>query len=258
MKNRIGLVILVLICVGLVIGLISANHEAVRQREVDSERIATFSNKWVTTSGQLDEQKQVTTMLEKDVDAQKKSADNLSNKVTEISSNLSQSETALAAAKKEIADRDSKINDLEAQNQALDKQAGTLSLSITNLTLQIAETEHKLAASEGDKAFLEKELQRLITEKADLERQFNDLTVLKAQVAKLKEELNVARRLEWIRNGLFANNEQKGAQRLMTGLNPATAQAKAARPNYDLNVEVTSDGSVRVIPPITNSPAGSK
>jgi hypothetical protein len=49
----------------------------------------------------------------------------------------------------------------------------------------------------------------MMTEKAELERQFNDLTVLRAQVAKLKQELKVARRLEWIRQGLFASSEQK-------------------------------------------------
>jgi len=48
---------------------------------------------------------------------------------------------------------------LEAQNQALDKHGQELSASITNLTLQIAETEKKLAASQGDKAFLESEFE---------------------------------------------------------------------------------------------------
>jgi len=256
MKNRIGLVLLVLVCLGLGIALISVNSSSTKQRVEDSERISTFSNKWVTTSGQLDEQKQVAAMLEKDVDSQKKNLGDVSNKLVEVSGNLSQTEESLAAAKKEIAARDTKIGELETQNQALDKQAGDLSNAITNLTMQIADTQKRLTTSEGDKAFLEKELQRLITEKADLERQFNDLTVLRAQVAKLKEELSIARRLDWIRNGLFASSDQKGAQKLMQGLNPAaTAQAKLAKPNYDLNVEVTSDGSVRVIPPLTNGPA---
>ncbi len=49
-----------------------------------------------------------------------------------------------------------------------------------------------------------------MAEKAELERQFNDLAVLRAQVSKLKEELSVARRLEWIRQGLFASTEQRG------------------------------------------------
>ena len=84
--------------------------------------------------------------------------------------------------------------------------------------------------------------QRLIAEKAELERQFNDLTVLRAQVAKLKQAMNIARRLEWIRQGLFASSEQKGAQKLMQGLGASPSQTKAARPAYDLNVEVGADG----------------
>ena len=62
-----------------------------------------------------------------------------------------------------------------------------------------------------------------------------------------------ARRIEWIRRGLFASSDQKGAQKLMTGLKEPAPAAKPAE-NYDLNVEVSSDGKVRVIPPGTNSP----
>jgi chromosome segregation ATPase len=173
----------------------------------------------------------------------------VSSNFAETSANLAKSEASLRSSQEELAKRDAKISELETQNQALDKQAVDLSASITNLTLQIADTEHKLAASEGDKAFLQKELKRMMTEKAELERQFNDLTVLRAQVSKLKQELNIARRLEWIRQGLFANSDQKGAQKLMQGMGSTPSQAKAARPAYDLNVEVGSDGSVKVIPP---------
>ena len=124
--------------------------------------------------------------------------------------------------------------------------------ALTNLTAQIIDTKGKLARSEGDKAFLEKELTRLMAEKAELERQFNDLVLVRAQVAKLREELNVSRRLEWIRKGLFATEDQKGAQKLMQKSTAAPADTKG---HYDLNVEVNADGSVRVIPPLTNAPA---
>jgi len=102
-------------------------------------------------------------------------------------------------------------------------------------------------------------MKRLMAEKSELERQFNDLAVLRKQVVKLKEELSVARRLEWIRKGLFAQDDQKGAQRLMQLNNPTLASAKNANTNaYDLNVEVNADGSVKVIPPLTNSAAAPK
>jgi chromosome segregation ATPase len=198
--------------------------------------------------------------LSKDREKRIKEFQSLTNKyveslatIAQVSSNLAQTEAALKTSQEETAKRDAKIAGLEAQNQALDKQAIDLSTAITNLTTQIEDTKRKLATSEGEKGFLEKELKRLMGEKAELEKQFNDLTVLRAQVTKLKEELSVARRLEWIRQGLFASNEQKGAQRLMQGAN--ATPIKAPKTSYDLNVEVGSDGSVKVIPALTNHPA---
>jgi chromosome segregation ATPase len=266
MKNRTGLIVLAILCVGLGIGLIVSRKQSGEQHQQDVEHIDVLSNKWVKTSADLEEQKQVAAMLEKDLEGQKKSLLDLTNSYTQVSGNLAKTEGSLKQTKAELADREARITVLEnqnkvleSQNQILDKQATDLSGAITNLTVQIAETQRKLSASEGDKAFLQGELKRLMAEKAELERQFNDLAVLKAQVAKLKEELNIARRIEWIRQGLFASSEQKGAQKLMQGASATTA-AKPAKPaGYDLNVEVSSDGSVKVIPPIkagaTNTPA---
>jgi len=264
MKNQIGLIVAVVLCVGLVVGLVVVHKQAGDQHSKDTDMISDYSNRWVKTSGTLDEQKQVAALLEKDLDSQKKAYAELTNNFTQVSANLTQTSAslvrtnaALQASQQEVAQRDTKISQLETQNEALDKQAVDLSTAITNLTTQIASTQRKLAASEGDKAFLEKELKRLMVEKTELERQFNDLTVLRAQVSKLKEELNVARRIEWIRQGLFANIDQKGAQKLMQGISAPQTQARTTKPAYDLNVEVNADGSVKVIPPLsgsTNSP----
>jgi len=264
MKNRVALVLLVLLCLGLGIALITTRKQAAERQAEDVNHIAYFSNQVVSVQDRLDRQLGVNAQFERDLEEHRKALGELTNHYTqvsanlnEVSSNLARTEQSLKASQQEVARRDTKINSLESQNQALDKQALQLSASITNLTTQIAETQRKLAASEGDKAFLEKELKRLMAEKAELERQFNDLAVLRAQVAKLKEELNIARRIEWIRQGLFASSEQKGAQKLMQGLNVPETKAKAQSSSYDLNVEVSADGSVKVIPPLgkTNSPS---
>jgi chromosome segregation ATPase len=253
MKNRIGIVILALVSIGLGIGLIGVKKRAATQQEKDADTIVTFSNNWVKTRYDLDEQRTVTTSLEKDLDSQKRAFSDLTNSYTQVWTSLTKTEASLKESEAEVQKRDAKIADLENQNQALDKQAVELGTSITNLTIQIADTRKKLSASEGDKAFLEGELKRLMAEKAELERQFNDLTVVRAQVSRLKEELSIARRIEWIRQGLFASAEQKGAQKLMQGVSAPQTQPKAPRGNYDLNVEVSADGSVKVIPPLTNS-----
>jgi chromosome segregation ATPase len=251
MKNLVGAIILAVICVGLGVALLATKKQAVAEKKKDTDTIFTLSNQWVETSGKLEEQKQVNLTLEKDVATRKTEFAALTNKFSETATKLVNTEDSLKLTKEEVAKRDAKITDLEQQNASLDQKAADLSTALTNLTVQINETQRKLAASEGDKAFLEKELKRLMGEKAELERQFNDLTVLRAQVAKLREELNIARRLEWIRKGLFSVDEQKGAQQLMQ------RQPAAPKPTntYDLNVEVNADGSVRVIPPLTNGPA---
>jgi len=254
MKNRIGIIVTVIVCLGLAIALITIKKQATDQRVQDTEKILSFSNNWVTATGKWEDEKQVTATLYKAIEKQKQNFNETSNKLettlTQTSNTLAQT---VETSQREIAKRDTKITELETENQQLDRQASDLSNAITNLTSQIADTEKKLAASEGDKACLMKELDRLKAEKAELERQFNDLTVLRAQVAKLKEELNIARRLEWIRNGLFARADQKGAQALMQGAGTQPTQAKATKPAYDLNVEVSADGSVKVIPPLNGA-----
>jgi chromosome segregation ATPase len=219
-----------------------------------------LSNDLAQTRESLDRQQKVNAELVSDRAKRKTEYEQLSNDLTKVTTDLSKTTVSLAkteadlkASQEETAKRDAKIADLEAQNSALDKKALDLSTAITNLTTQIEETKRKLAASEGEKGFLEGELKRLVAEKAELERQFNDLKILRAQVAKLKEELTVARRLDWIRRGLFAGNEEKGAAKLMR--TSASTQPQPPGTNYDLNVEVRSDGSVKVLPPQTNSPA---
>jgi len=263
MKNRIGVIVLVLVlvCAGLGIALMAIKKQTADQQRELTEKNSALSNSVVQINEQLDRQKQVNADLENDRERRKKEFDELRNDYALLSANLSQAsnslvqtEVALKTSQEETARRDAKIAELEAQNRALDKQALDLSAAITNLTKQIEETKRKLATSEGEKGFLEKELKRLMAEKTELEKQFNDLAVLRAQVSKLKEELSVARRLEWIRQGLFASNEEKGAQKLLQSR--TAAQARAPKAAYDLNVEVSADGSVKVIPPLTNRPAG--
>ncbi|HWD94646.1 MAG TPA: hypothetical protein VG938_20120 [Verrucomicrobiae bacterium] len=255
-----GIIILTLACVGLAIALVVNQSNATHDRKVADDQILTHSNKWVETSEKLDDERRRGLSLSNDLVSRIQDLDTLTNQISETSNTLAKTEDSLKAAQDEVAKRGAQIADLEAQNKHLDEKAADLSSSITNLQAQIDDTQKKLTASEGDKAFLEKELQRLVAEKAELERQFNDLKVLRAQVAKLKEDLDISRRLAWIREGIFAKADQKGAQQLMTKSAPAfgtNANATAAPPkvpaNYDLNVEVNRDGSVKVVPATNNA-----
>jgi chromosome segregation ATPase len=262
MKNRLGIVVLALVCLGLFIAIVTVKRQATAERTAVLERAETASNQtWVQLNGKVEELKNVNSQLEKDTQVQKSNYDKtvaeLTNNYSTATATLAKTETELKTAQDELKQRDTKIADLEKENHTLDARASELSASLTNLNLQIADTKQKLATSEGNRTVLEGELKRLMGEKTELERQFNDLNVLRSQVAKLKTEQNIARRIEWMRNGLYASADEKGAQRLMSGISAPTPTGKANpnKPNYDLNVEVTSDGSVRIIPPVTNAPA---
>jgi chromosome segregation ATPase len=252
MKTKVPIIILVLIALALGAALITRNKQAADEHKEDLAKISQASNELVTTTANLNEQKQVNLNLEKDAEGHKTQILQLSNDLSQTTEKLTKTQADLKAAMEDAAKRDQKIAELENQNEALDKQKDALDKKALDLESKIADTQKKLAASEGDKAFLEKELQRLMAEKAELERQFNDLAVLRAQVRKLKTELSVARRLDWIRQGLFATQDEKGAQKLMqtsiNGTNPA-----GSNENYNLNVEVNADGTVKVIQPVTNS-----
>ena len=252
MKGKTGIVVLVVVSVALGVGLLVRHAKAVDEQRKAEARIKTLSDDVVHTQDQLNEQKKVNDTLEKNIETITTEALGLSNKLESVSTTLARTEqeakTAAEQARDEIAKRDAKIADLEGRNDDLTKKMADLNTSITGLESQIADTEKKLAASEGDREFLLKELKRLQTEKAELERKFNDLAVLRDQVRKLRDELSIARRLEWIRRGLYGS--EKGAERLQKGLASAGPQT-----NYDLNVEIKQSGGAKIVSPSTNAPA---
>ena len=88
------------------------------------------------------------------------------------------------------------MDDPKGQNDDLTKKMSDLNTSINNLESQIAVTQKKLADSEGDRELLLKELKRLQAEKAELERRFNDLAVLRDQVRKLRDDVAVIRQCD--------------------------------------------------------------
>jgi len=273
MKIKIGVIVLAAVCIGLLIALFATKKAADEQRKNDSASILQFSNELVTAHTSIDDLNQVNLMLTNDLASLHQTVAALSNNLAETSNALSTTKTSLATDESQIVNLNGRITDLEAQNKALDDRATELTNRIAELDALIAVTQHKLASSETDNAFLTAELQKQLAQKIELERKFNDLNVVRAQVKKLRDELFVTQHLEWMANGSNPGTLPKGATLLMqhnpapaasvsvSPAGPVTPSAKAAaasaRPPspYDLNVEVGSDGSVHVLPPPTNSAA---
>ena len=222
MKDKAAVIGVLIVALGLGVALIVVNSNAHKQQQAAQEQLGSLSNELVSVHANLQEQQQVNLTLSSNLSA---TTSSYSNKLVESEASVRATQAALDksqadakaaadAAATEIASRDKRISELESQNAELDKQAADLHAAITNLEDQITTTKSKLASSEGDRKFLMGELTRLESEKADLEKKFNDIVVVKAQVRKLREELAVARRLDWMRRGIYAMSQEKGGERL--------------------------------------------
>ncbi|MGD0087649.1 MAG: hypothetical protein ABSC24_11030 [Verrucomicrobiota bacterium] len=246
MKTQLGIFILVVVCVGMLVALMTEKKRADTQQTKDTDTILDFSNQLTTASANLDELRQVNLMLTNDLDATRQTLTVLSNQYVTTSVSLSKTTAALKTAQDQITD-------LAAQNQALDQQVAEMTNTISNLSTQISDTQMKLVESETNDAFLEGELKRQVAQKAELESKFNNLSQVRTQVRKLRDDLLMAQRLKWMRDGTDPSQQRKGAQLLMAR---GSATNRVVGPaHYDLNVEVSSDGSVQVVPTMTNAPA---
>ena len=258
MKAKTAVILLAVLCVILAVVLVWRHQTAVKQKEEDDAALLNLSNQLSQTSARLKAATEDNEKLSAKLNAKTAEFEQTSAQLAQTRADLAMSQAdaktakdGLAAAQAKITELDARIVQLQDRNAELDKQASDLQAAIVALQGKIADTEQKLARSEGDREFLLKELKRLQTEKADLERKFNDLVALREQFKKLKDELAVFRRLEWIRQGLYGPMKN-GAELLQTGLPRPAAPTPAT--NVDLNYEVRRDGTATILAPVTGPP----
>jgi hypothetical protein len=260
MNAKIGIAILAVACIGFAVALVVLKRQAEAQQMANASTISEFSNQIVKASISLEDLNQANLNLSNDLASARQTSLVFSNQLTETTSTLATTtatlQGALLGAQQQVTNLSVRIADLEAQNQVLDQRANSLSNTIAALDAQITATQMELASSKTNNAFLTEQLHQLMAEKKKLEDKFDDLAVVRAQARKLRDDALIARRLEWMRQGIDPTKPVKGAQLLMQRPPSAAKAAPAAgSPLYNLNVEVGSDGSVHVIPPPTNAPA---
>jgi chromosome segregation ATPase len=254
MNSKLGVTILAIACAGLAVALIVIKTQSNAQATKDASTISGISNQLDKAQASINDLNQVNLALNSEIATNRETTSALSNQLAESSATLASTEATLIGAQEKITNLNGRITDLETQNRSLDQRLVDMTNAMTTLDSQIALTERQLAESRTNNAYLSSELKRQVAERAELERKFNDLKTMRAQVKKLREDLIVAQRLEWIRQGIDPTTPKKGGQLLMQRSAPATASASST--NYNLNVEVGSQGTVRVIPS-TNAPAPS-
>jgi len=94
------------------------------------------------------------------------------------------------------------------------------------------------------------ELARLQAQKDELESKLYDLAFLKERIKTLRDDLSIARRLDWIHRGIYDAIAQKGGERLSR---PLLAGQPAANDMLDVELQ-QHGGAMIVLPPATNAP----
>ena len=158
----------------------------------------------------------------------------------------------------EISAKDEKISALNGElqtaqnkNRDYDSQIKTLNNQMADKDREIDDIGRRLKSTEEDRDHLLLEQKKLIAEKAELEKQFQDILVLRKKVQQLQVELMASKKLEWLRRGFYGGARKKGGSQLMSM--SKKNDRKTVSTNADLNVEVRRDGTVKIVPIETNS-----
>ncbi len=251
MKIKVVILILALVCLGLIVGLVATKVSLNQSQALHTNDVANiidFSNQLVNANSELKDLREVNISLTNDLALSRAETIQLSNSLAAAQTALAQSRTSLAGTQDQVTNLTIHASELEVQNHVLDQRVNELTNTIAQMDELIATTEHKLQLTETNNTYLQNELQSQLAQRAELEHKFNDLNEVRSQVDKLKNELFIQRHVRLMQDN---NGTKKGGEMLITHSAPSTS--KQAKPNYDLNVEVGADGSVKVIPPIGNT-----
>ena len=179
--------------------------------------------------------------------------DDYSMKVTEYETFVGKVAQELAAKDEKISELNGELQTAQNKNQDYDSQIKGLNSQMADKDRAIDDIGRRLESAEEDRDHLLQERNKLIAEKAELEKQFQDILVLRQKVQQLQVELMASKKLEWLRRGFYGSACKKGGSRLM-GMSKRNDRKTVSPTNADLNVEVRRDGTVKIVPIETNSP----
>ena len=222
------------------------------------EDITTINKKYVDELGKkTDELTQKNKELEQsnaDLTTKTRELDLASKELTDTKASLKEKQDALATMKTEtdaaIEQGKKAVAELESKYDGLNQEKGALETKISGLNEDIEETNKKLEASEGDRTFLERELLRLQDEKAELVKKMNDIEFIFAAYKRMKSDINIARRLDWMRRGIghyagIKTITEKYAELRQPNNGETLAGIGELLPDK-IQVELTSNGEVKI------------
>ena len=231
---------------------INEKNTTIKDKEQQITKLTAEKSSLVTKSQDLTEKlNTANTTVATTQDRLLKVEKELNLNLTEYASFQKQAAEALAEKDEKIMALNKNLESAQNKNKDYDSQIKNLNTQIVSKDQEINSIERKLEESEADREYLLKQRDKLIAEKAELEKQFQDIAVLRQKVLKLQGELMASKKLEWIRRGLYGSARKKGGSKLM---NMSQRKPKKEINNKaDLNVEIKSDGTVKIAPNSNNT-----
>jgi len=244
-------IILSLVCLALAAQLVMRHGSGGRSDKefaAANNQLNTLSNEVSETRTKAQEESRLAAYLQSNLTVRVAELTAASNSLAQAAASLAAAQNELKTVQDEAKKQAARVTELEGQKDEMQAKLDELAASIKGLNAQIAEAKRKLAAAEGDRDSLTKELAKLQSDKAELLRQFNDLAALRAQVALLRDEAAVNQRLAWMSQGVYQNAGRKGAEALV-----AKPPAPAAPADPSLNVEIRQNAGDKAPPARTPS-----
>ena len=210
-------IVLGVVCIVLAIAFYETKQGDNAQHETDAGAIGDLSNRLTSAQSQITAQDGTILTLSNSLDQCQSSALTMSNQLVEAKSNL-------ASGQEQLTQLNAKLTEKEAANQALGQQVLDLTNQVTGLSQQLAQTQASLTQTNQnlvqvskDYLLLENRFRVDVGERTAVERKFFNRAALKTQL----EHLNQYPAREVSTEAIYAG----------------------------LNVEVFSNGMVRVIAP---------
>lgn len=172
--------VLVLACAALIVILFVMKGGDNAQHEKDATAIAGFSNRLDSAQTQLAICNGTILTLSNSLNACQSASTTFSNQLTEA-----QSTVALDAG--QMTNLTRQVAETESEDQALGRRVMNLTNQVAGLAAQLASTGANLVQADKDYALLENRLRRDVAERVVVERKFDNLLELQAQMQHLKK-----------------------------------------------------------------------
>ena len=196
---------------------ISEQGDTITQNEKEIKELKTDKATLETTQADLTKKlNTANSTVSETQDALSKLETNYGQKVAEYETFVTKAAQELAAKDEKISALNGELQTAQNKNRDYDSQIKTLNNQMADKNREIDDIGRRLKSTEEDRDHLLLEQKKLIAEKAELEKQFQDILVLRKKVQQLQVELMASKKLEWLRRGFYGGARKKGGSQLMS------------------------------------------